>query len=315
MNHDLLSNYLNLLERTRGRSAHTIRNYRNDLSHFIAWLQDHDITLEQLHRAHYREYLDQLRTDGIADGSRKRRASTIRSFTRHLATIGQLERDPLALAATPKATSHLPTVLSTEQVTLLLEAPDLATPAGLRDRAILEVLYGAGLRVSELTDMRSRDYDDDHRGFIVRGKGNKQRMTLIGQKAQYWLQRYLRDARPALASERSVDWLWLNRFGDRLSARAVQLSVRRYAKLANLPDDVHPHLLRHAFATHMLDGGADLRVVQELLGHASVSTTQIYTHVSDQSRRETVEHALDHVADLLQSRRTASDHPPTEARP
>ena len=315
MDHDLLSDYLNLLDRTRGRSAHTVRNYRNDLAHFIDWLQDHDITLDQLHRAHYREYLDELKTNGIAEGSRKRRASTIRSFTRHLATIGQLERDPLALAATPKATSHLPIVLSADQVTLLLDAPDLATPAGLRDRAILEVLYGAGLRVSELTNIRIRDYDDDQRGFIVRGKGDKQRMTLIGKTAEYWLERYLRDSRPTLVSERSADWLWLNRFGDRLSARAVQLSVRRYAKLADLPDDVHPHLLRHAFATHMLDGGADLRVVQELLGHASVSTTQIYTHVSDQSRRETVEHALDHVADLLQSRRATSDQPPTEARP
>ena len=301
---DALDRYLSLLENGRGLSAHTIRNYRSDISHFLDWLQQSDRKLADLSRADYRQYLFELQNEGVAEASVRRRASTIRSFTRHLTRTDELERDPLVLAATPKATSHLPTVLSLDEIEALLAAPDAATPAGLRDRAMLEVLYGAGLRISELVGIRTTDYDADHNAFRVRGKGDKERVALLGSSARHCLQRYLRDGRPALVSTKSKTWLWLNRFGGPLSARAVQLSVRRYAQRAGLPEDVHPHLLRHSFATHMLDGGADVRVVQELLGHASVSTTQIYTHVTDAARRETVEHALDGIADLLRERRS-----------
>ena len=302
-----LDQYLSLLQHGRGLSAHTIRNYRSDIAHFLAWLEQHDHQLADLTRADYRQYLANLQAEGIAEASVRRRASTIRSFTRHLNRTDQLDHDPLVLAATPKATSHLPTVLNEEQIEALLSAPDLSSPAGLRDRAILEILYGAGLRVSELVGIRTTDHDGDYNAIRVLGKGDKQRMALLGKSARHWLQRYLRDARPLLQSKKSQDWLWLNRFGGPLSARAVQLSVRRYAQRAGLPADVHPHLLRHSFATHMLDGGADVRVVQELLGHASVSTTQIYTHVSDAARRDAVEHALDGIADLLRQRRSRDE--------
>ena len=301
---DALDRYLSLLENGRGLSAHTIRNYRSDISHFLDWLQQSARTLADLSRADYRQYLSELQNEGVAESSVRRRASTIRSFTRHLTRTDELEHDPLVLAATPKATSHLPTVLSLDEIEALLAAPDAATPAGLRDRAMLEVLYGAGLRISELVGIRTTDYEADHNAFRVRGKGDKERVALLGSSARHWLQRYLRDGRPALVSTKSETWLWLNRFGGPLSARAVQLSVRRYAQQAGLPEDVHPHLLRHSFATHMLDGGADVRVVQELLGHASVSTTQIYTHVTDAARRDTVEHALDGIADFLRERRS-----------
>lgn len=299
-----LERYLSVLQHGRGLSDHTIRNYRSDISSFLHWLDEHERDLPGLTRADYREYLASLQAAGVAEASIRRRASTIRTFTRHLKQAGELERDPLTLAATPKTTSHLPTVLSEQQITDLLAAPDTSTPAGIRDRAILESLYGAGLRVSELTGIRTTDYDADHNAFVVRGKGDKQRVALLGDSARRWLQRYLRDGRPNLASEQSGSWLWLNRFGGPLSTRAVQIAVRRYAERAGLPPDVHPHLLRHSFATHMLDGGADVRVVQELLGHTSVSTTQIYTHVSDAARRDTIEHALDGIADLLRDRRT-----------
>ena len=301
---DALDAYLSLLEHGRGLSTHTIRNYRSDITHFLHWLESSDHALNDLSRADYRQYLFNLQQDGMAEASVRRRASTIRSFTRHLSRTNELEHDPLVLAATPKATSYLPTVLSENEIAALLTAPDVSTPSGLRDRAILEVLYGAGLRVSELVGIRTTDYDADHNAFRVRGKGDKERVALLGASARHWLQRYLRDGRPALLSKKSESWLWLNRFGGPLSVRAVQLSVRRYAQRAGLPEDVHPHLLRHSFATHMLDGGADVRVVQELLGHASVSTTQIYTHVTDAARRETVEHALDGIADLLRDRRS-----------
>ncbi len=300
---DALDAYLSLLQSGRGLSAHTIRNYRSDISHFLSWLELSNRPLTEISRPDYRQYLASLQDDGVAEASVRRRASTIRSFTRHLSRTNGLERDPLVLAATPKATSYLPTILSQDDITALLAAPDTSTPSGLRDRAMLEVLYGAGLRISELVGMRTTDYDADHNAFRVLGKGEKERVALLGKSARNWLQRYLRDGRPTLLTDKSESWLWLNRFGGPLSARAVQLSVRRFAQRAGLPEDVHPHLLRHSFATHMLDGGADVRVVQELLGHASVSTTQIYTHVTDAARRETVEHALDGIADLLRDRR------------
>ena len=299
---DALEAYLSVLEHGRGRSPHTIRNYRADVTHFLRRLEQSGRTLAELTRADYRQYLSELQDGGLAEASIRRRASTIKAFTRHLAQASALDHDPLVLSATPRATSRLPTVLSESEVASLISAPDVSTPTGLRDRAMLEALYGGGLRVSELVGLRTHNYDADHNALLVRGKGDKERMALLGKSARHWLRRYLRDARPALLTARSETWLWLNRFGGPLSVRAVQLSVRRYAQRAGLPSDVHPHLLRHSFATHMLNGGADVRVVQELLGHASVSTTQIYTHVSDTARRDTVEHALDGIADLLRER-------------
>ncbi|MCY3558901.1 MAG: tyrosine recombinase [Chloroflexi bacterium] len=301
--HPALDQYLGLLRDGRGLSPYTIRNYRSDIADFLDWLGAESRVLSDLTRADYRGYLASLQEAGMAESSVRRRASTIRSFTRHLKRVGVLPRDPLALAATPKSTSRLPHVLSHSQVTALLEAPDTATAAGIRDRAMLECLYAAGLRVSELVGLRVNDYDDDHQAFVVRGKGDRQRVALLGDSARLWLRRYQRDGRPRLVSEESTDTLWLNRFGKPLSARAVQLSLKRHAERAGLQVDVHPHLLRHSFATHMLDGGADVRVVQELLGHASVSTTQLYTHVTDAARRETIDHALDGIAELLRERR------------
>ena len=303
---ELLERYLKRISDGRGLSPLTVRNYRNDISHFVRWLMDQETPISELSRADYRAYLAELRAAGAADGSVRRRASTLKSFTRQLARMGELTSDPLALARTPQATSYLPAYLSEDDIGALLAAPDTTTSAGLRDRALLEVLYAAGLRVSELVNIRLGDYDRDDNRIIVRGKGDKERAALIGAPAERWLLRYLSEGRPALHSERSADWLWLNRFGGPLSARAVQLSVRRYASAAGLPKSVHPHLLRHSFATHMLDGGANLRVVQELLGHSNVATTQIYTHVSDAARRETVDRALDGIADLLRQRRVTS---------
>ena len=302
--HAALEQYLGLLRDGRGLSPHTVRNYRSDIGDFLKWLDVESRELSDLTRADYRGYLASLQDTGMAESSVRRRASTIRSFTRHLKRTGELSRDPLRLAATPKATSRLPHVLGQSQVAALLEAPDTATVAGIRDRAMLECLYAAGLRISELVGLEVTDYDDDHQAFVVHGKGDRQRVALLGDTARLWLRRYLRDSRPSLVSNKSTDALWLNRFGKALSARAVQLSLKRHAERAGLPIDVHPHLLRHSFATHMLDGGADVRVVQELLGHASVSTTQLYTHVTDAARRETIDHALDGIAELLRERRS-----------
>ena len=298
-----MDRYLERLRVTRGLSRHTLRNYRSDLGHFLGWLGERGIALSAMVRTDYRGYLAELRESRMAEASIRRRASTIKSFVRRLHREGELESNPLELAATPKATMQLPKFLSPQQVEALLDAPDRSRPGGLRDRAILDVLYSCGLRISELVDMRLGDYDPDAMLFVVRGKGNKERAALLGAPAERSLQEWLEAGRPALVGERSGDWLWLNRQGGPLSARAVQLSMRRYAAQAGIGQHVHPHLLRHSFATHMLNGGADLRVVQELLGHASVATTQLYTHVTERDKRAAIEDALDGISELLRERR------------
>lgn len=311
---EALDRYLERLRVTRGLSRHTLRNYRSDLGHFLGWLGERGIALPAMVRADYRGYLAELRETGVAEASIRRRASTIKSFARRLHRDGELESNPLELAATPKATMQLPKSLSPKQVEALLDAPDRSTPGGLRDRAILDVLYSCGLRISELVDMRLGDYDTDAMLFVVRGKGNKERAALLGAPAERSLEEWLHAGRPALAGERSADWLWLNRHGGPLSARAVQLAMRRYAVQAGIGQHVHPHLLRHSFATHMLNGGADLRVVQELLGHASVSTTQLYTHVTERDKRAAIEDALDGISELLRERRERRAGRPIGAR-
>ena len=248
----MLEGYLERLRVTRGLSPHTLRNYRTDLGHFLRWLSERGIELAELGRRDYRDYLAALREAELAESSIRRRASTIKSFVRRLHREGQLPTDPLELASTPKTPAQLPKSLALHEIDALLEAPDRSTPGGLRDRAMLEVLYSCGVRVSELTGMRVGDYDPDAMLFVVRGKGDKERAVLLGDPAERALRDYLHAGRPALAGEQANHWLWLNRFGKRLSSRAVQLRVRRYAAEAGLGRDVHPHLLRHSFATHML---------------------------------------------------------------
>ena len=219
---------------TRGLSPHTLRNYRTDLGHFLRWLSERGIELAGLGRRDYRDYLATLREAEMAEASIRRRASTIKSFVRRLHREGQLPTDPLELASTPKTPAQLPKSLALHEIDALLEAPDRSTPAGLRDRAMLEVLYSCGVRVSELTGMRVGDYDPDAMLFVVRGKGDKERAVLLGDPAERALRDYLHAGRPALTGEQVNQWLWLNRFGKRLSSRAVQLRVRRYAAEAGL---------------------------------------------------------------------------------
>ncbi len=299
----LLDAYLDELRLQRNLSPHTLRNYRTDLSHFLHYLGDRGVSLAEVSRPTYRLYLDDLRAAGIAQGSLRRRASTIKSFFKHLFHQRTLPSDPLRLAGTPKTPRTLPRFLSVGEVEALIAAPDLNTPAGLRDRAILEVLYGSGLRVSELVTLRLQSIDWENAFLRVHGKGDRERAALLGEQALAALEDYVRQGRTQLAGESAEDALWLNRFGGPLSARAVQLAVRRYAIAAGMPKAVHPHLLRHSFATHMLERGADVRVVQELLGHSNVATTQIYTHVTESAKRAAIETSLDGISEHLFARR------------
>jgi integrase/recombinase XerC len=215
-----------------------------------------------------------------------RKLSELRSFCRYLLQEGQLERNPFDLVSSPKVPKRLPRYLKPEEIEALLNAPDLSTPLGQRDRAIIELLYAAGVRLSELVSLNLGDLSLDVGQMVVWGKGGKERVVLLGVPAIRSLRVYLGDGRAKLSRKKATDALFLHRFGGRLSRRSIGLILDKYSKLAGLWRKVTPHLLRHTFATHMLEGGAGLRVVQELLGHAQPTTTEIYTHVTPSRLRE-----------------------------
>lgn len=273
--------YLRYL-RAEGRlSPYTVRNYAQDLGQFLDYLAARDIDdLSRVNREVLRDYLEHLGKAGIVRRSIARRLSALRSFFGFLVREKHLAANPTVHVSSPKLERRLPSFLTPEEAMALIQAPDLSTIQGIRDRAMLELLYAAGIRVSEIVGLDLGDLRRRSREALVWGKGAKQRLVVMGRPAAAALERYLREARPKLAGDASGKALFINRFGGRLTPRWVQVQVRRHAARAGLPKEVHPHLLRHTFATHMLDGGADLRVVQELLGHASLASTQVYTHVS-----------------------------------
>jgi tyrosine recombinase XerC len=288
----LIEAYVRYLTAERNLSAYTLRNYRSDLSDFARHLETEErIGPLEIDRQSFRRYLARLHEAGMATASVSRKVSTIHTFYRYLVREGYLERDPLMGVSSPKRERRLPKILGKEQLTAMIEAADSDEALGLRDRAILELMYAAGLRLAEVVSLDAAGLDLREQLVRVRGKGNKERMVVIGRPAAQALHRYLREGRPelALAGEAA---LFVNRDGQRLSGRSVQNIVRKHALMAGLDQRVFPHLLRHSFATHLLDGGAELRVVQELLGHASAGTTQIYTHVTEERQREAYDKAF-----------------------
>lgn len=289
-----LDAYLRELQSLGGRSPYTIRNYRNDIGHFLHFCEEGGIEPLTITRATFRTYLASLREAEMAPASVTRRTTTIHGFYRYLQREGATDRDLLYGVALPKKPKRLPKVIEPPHLQALIEAPDTDTPQGLRDRAILELLYGGGLRISELVGLDVASLDLVGGQAIVLGKGDKERAVLFGEPAIRALQVYLSVGRPELAGG-PESALFLNRNGKRLGARSVQYAVRRYALAAGIPEDVHPHLLRHSFATHLLDGGADIRIVQDLLGHTSANTTQIYTHVSRARQAEVTDKAWQEV--------------------
>ena len=289
---ELIEVSVRYLTAERNLSPYTLRNYRADLSDFGRYLQvEEDIGPLKVDRQTFRRYLGRLRETATAPASVRRKVSTIHTFYRFLTREGILERDPLLGVSSPKRERRLPKVLDKEQLTAMIEAADSDGPQGLRDRAILELMYAAGLRLAEAVALDTAAVDLREKLVRVHGKGNKERMVVIGRPAAEALRRYLREGRQKL-SRAGETALFVNRDGGRLSGRSVQKIVRRHALKAGLDQRVFPHLLRHSFATHMLDGGAELRVVQDLLGHASANTTQIYTHVTEEQQRRAYERAF-----------------------
>jgi tyrosine recombinase XerC len=298
----LLEAYVRYLVAEKNLSPFTLRNYRTDLLHFAAHLRDEENSdILAADRMMARCYLARLKESGMATASLTRKVSTIRSFYKFLVREGKIESSPLVGLVAPKRERKLPTILSRDDLDALIEAADEPTPVGLRNRAILELMYASGVRLSEIVSLNQNQINLDERAVIVRGKGNKERMVLLGEPAEAAARRYLLHGRPQLAVG-AEEALFLNRDGGRLSGRSVQNVVRRHALKAGLDTHVWPHLLRHSFATHLLDGGAELRVVQELLGHASAQTTQIYTHVTEERQRAAMQQAYEKLGEISRKR-------------
>ena len=290
-----LDAYLSQVESVRRRSLLTVRNYRSDLTHYLSHLATRGIEHDAAGRTDARGYLARLRDEELADASIRRRAATVRGFYRWLDAEGVALRnrpgDSILRLRYPKVGRRLPHFLSQEEATVLVEKADKDTPNGLRDRTILELLWGAGLRVSEVAGLDVVDLDLANGQVRVTGKGDKTRICLYGDPARTAIRRYLDDGRPMLATGAQTA-LFLNRAGGRLTARSVQTMVRNAGMQAGLDALVHPHMLRHTFATHLIEGSADLRIVQHLLGHASADTTQIYTAVAHRRKGTLISDAL-----------------------
>jgi integrase/recombinase XerD len=237
-------------------------------------------------RAHLRRYVSELRGRGVGARSAARALATLRGLFRHLLERGVITQDPTLELETPRLMRGLPYYLSGEQVEALLAAPDVSKPLGLRDRAMLETLYATGLRVSELVGLRMPQVRLDPGYVRVMGKGSKERVVPIGKTAYDCVRRYVDEARPRLLKAKTTEVLFLNRFGGALSRQGLWKIIIHYAQKAGLQKNVHPHTFRHSFASHLLEGGADLRAVQVMLGHADISTTQIYTHVTRDRLKE-----------------------------
>lgn len=290
---DLLASYLDHLARGRRSSAATQRAYASDLRAFAVWLEQQGRTLPQVGRSELRRYLVELQQQGLAATSVQRKLASVRSLFRFLQQGGVVAKDPARLVKGPRAPRRVPRFLTTAEVDRLLGQEFGDEPRDRRDRAILELLYSTGCRVSECAGIRLGDLDLEAGTVRLRGKGSKQRLAMLGAAAVAAIEAWLPARQRLLQRSRRTDpgALFLNRFGKGLSARWIFQTVVDRARAALLPDALTPHGLRHSFATHLLDRGADLRTVQELLGHARLVTTEIYTHVSIGRLREVYEQA------------------------
>ncbi len=271
--------YLDYLAIERGSSSNTVEAYGRDLDRYLAFLSDAGIARpEDVTRAAIEDHIAALTNVGLAPTSVERAVSAIKGFHRFMVADQITENHPTADLPLPAKPKHLPDVLSIEQARALLEQTFRETPLDQRDRAILEVLYGCGLRVSELCGLDQREVYLDDEMLRVFGKGSKERVVPIMGSAAAALGDYLVRWRPQLVGKRLSGAVFLNARGGRISRQSVHAICERYGRLAGI-EGLHPHTLRHSFATHMLEGGADLRIVQEILGHANIATTQLYTHV------------------------------------
>jgi integrase/recombinase XerD len=261
-------------------SPNTVESYARDLSLLAAFAEKRGITVEALGREDLEAFVRHMMSSGLAPRSVARAVACVRGFYRFGAVERKQDASPADELRPPRAWAALPKFLSLEEVDRLLVQPDTSTPRGLRDKALIELLYATGLRVSELVALRAGDLNLDEGYLTCIGKGDKQRMVPLGQEAADWVRKYIREARPHLLRKKTSSWLFVNaRDGSALSRVGFWKVLKEYGLKAGITRDISPHVLRHSFATHLLERGADLRMIQAMLGHADLSTTQIYTHV------------------------------------
>jgi integrase/recombinase XerD len=278
--HEVVDAYLTHLRVERRLADHTLESYARDLQRLGEFAAGVEKPLRQLDRHDLEHFVDALMSEGLSPRSVARTVAAIRGFFRFAVLAQHLDVNPADDLQAPRAWPSLPKFLAVDEVERLIRQPDVETARGLRDRALIEVLYATGLRVSELVQLRASDLNLEAGYLSCTGKGNKQRIVPIGDEASAWLTRYIQRARPALLGRRTSPWLFVNaRQGGRLSRVGFWKILKGYGQQAGLTRSLSPHVLRHSFATHLLEHGADLRSIQMMLGHADLSTTQIYTHV------------------------------------
>jgi integrase/recombinase XerD len=278
---DFPREFLTYIQVEKGLSANTLQNYSRDLRRLQSWCADKGKRIERLERKDLREWIASMSREGLAPASVSRAVSAARSFFRFLMLDRHISNDPTEDIHTPQQSSHLPRFLTEEEMEELLRAPDIKTDVGVRDRAMIELMYAAGLRVSELCGLKVADVDLDSAIVTCHGKGSKQRKIPMGKSAVHWVQRYIA-VRDRLGSNAPV--LFINR-GRALTRQLAWSIIKTHAAKAGVPD-ISPHTLRHSFGTHLMQHGADSRSVQALLGHSDISTTEIYTHITDLHMRK-----------------------------
>ena len=276
-----LKEYLSHLKLEKNLSENTLSSYKNDISTFISFLSDYkiadpsDISTENL-----TTFFKTLKNIGLTSTSTARYFSSLKGFFLYLLKNNYIIKNPLEKISAPKLSKKLPEVLNINEVDKILAQPNVSDTLGLRDKAILELLYACGTRVSELTNLKLSDLFLNEEVIRVFGKGSKERLIPIGSSAIEWVGKYIKESRSVLLRiSKSGNYVFLNSRGSKLSRMGIWKIIDRYVKEAGIQKEVHPHTFRHSFATHLLEGGADLRAVQEMLGHADISTTQIYTHI------------------------------------
>ncbi len=281
----MVDEYLNHLRVERRLAGNSVESYARDLSRLLGFAAARGTSLKELGRTDLEELVREMLSGGLSPRSAARAVACVRGLYRFLARNGHIEVSPADDLHAPRAWPSLPKFLSTGEVDLLMAQPDTGSPAGLRDKALLELLYATGMRVSELVGLRPTDVNLSAGYLTCLGKGGKQRLVPIGDEAASWVERYQRDGRAAMVGRKTTPRLFVNARGGPLSRVGFWKILKGYGRKAGLRSDLSPHVLRHSFATHLLERGADLRAIQMMLGHADLSTTQIYTHILDSRMR------------------------------
>jgi integrase/recombinase XerD len=278
---EFLKEYLTILRFEKNLSDNTINSYRNDIHSFLEYCLNNGISdLNEIDSTILSKYFELQRKEGKDSSTTARYISSLKSFFSYLQDSNYIEKNPTDKLASVKKGRKLPAVLSFSEIEKILDIPETSNPIGLRDKAILELFYSSGLRVSELINLKISDIFFDDEVIRVLGKGSKERIVPLGSSASSWLKEYLLRARPIFEKKvKSQNYVFLNRAGSKLSRMWIWKIVAQCAEAAGISKEIHPHTFRHSFATHLLEGGADLRAVQEMLGHSDISTTQIYTHI------------------------------------